>query len=116
MTGIKTPQSPSACRGSVFTATIVLNLRQRYRIGIGLGRVQAGERLPGWTTAEVAQWVGVHPSWLSRAITRGRLVMHQNQLFGCYLFPRDRELIGKLRALKAGTVRKVSIPEVHNDG
>ena len=104
------------CRGSVFTASIVLKLRQRYEIRLGLGRIQAGERLPGWTTAEVAKRVGVHPSWLSRAIRCGRLVVGKNRLFGCYLFPRDCELIAKLRALKAGTVRKVSIPEVHCDG
>lgn len=104
------------CRGSVFTATIVLNLRQRYKIRIGLGRVYTGERLPGWTTAEVAKQLGVHPSLLSRAIRSGRLAMHKNRLFGCYLFPRDRETMTKLRGLKAGKVRKVSIPEVHCNG
>ena len=104
------------CRGSAFTAAIVLNLRQRYGIRVGLGRLQAGERHPGRTTAEVAKQLGVHPSWLSRAIRCGRLVMCKNRLFGCYLVPRGRETIVKLRALKAGTVRKVSIPEVHCNG
>jgi hypothetical protein len=102
--------------GSAFTAGIVLKLRQRFEIRIGLGRLQAGERHPGWTMAEVAKQLRVHPSWLSRAITRGRLVMSKNWLFGCYLFPRDRETMTQLRALKAGTVRKVSIPEVHCNG
>ena len=104
------------CRGSAFSATIVLSLRQRYEIRIGLGRLQACERHPGRTMAEVAKQLRVHPSCLSRAIRCGRLVMSKNRLFGCYLFPRDRETIATLRALKAGTVRKVSIPEVHCNG
>ena len=36
--------------------------------------------------------------------------------FGCYLFPRGRDTIDKLRALKAGTIRQISFPEVHNNG
>jgi hypothetical protein len=104
------------CRGSAFNASIVLKLRQRYEIRIGLGRVQSGERLPGWTTTEVAKQLGVHPSWLSRALRCGRLVMCKNRLFGCYLFPRTRDTLTQLRALKAGAVRKVSIPEVHCNG
>ena len=35
---------------------------------------------------EVAKQLGIHPSWLSRAISRGRLVMSRDRLFGCYLF------------------------------
>lgn len=104
------------CRESEFTASIVLKLRQRYKIRVGLGRFHAGESHPGRTMAEVAKQLGVHPSWLSRAIRRGRLVIRKNRLFGCYLFPRGRETMRKLRALKAGTARKVSIPEVHCNG
>jgi DNA invertase Pin-like site-specific DNA recombinase len=104
------------CRGSAYSASIVLSLRQRYAIRIGLGRLQAGERHPGWTMNEVARRLGIHPSWLSRAIRRGRLIIAKNRLFGCYLFPRGRETIEKLRALRAATVRKVSFPEVHCNG
>ena len=104
------------CRGGAFTAVIVRTLRGRSGIRIGLGRLRTGERLPGYTTAEVARRIGVDPSWLSRAITRGRLVVSKSRQFGCYLFPRGRDTLSKLRALKAGTTRQVSIPEVHSNG
>jgi DNA invertase Pin-like site-specific DNA recombinase len=104
------------CRGGGFTAGIVRKLRGRYGIRIGLGRLRGAKRLPGYTMAEVARRIGVDVSWLSRAITRGRLVVPKCRRYGCYLFPRGRDTIAKLHALKAGTARQVSFPEVHNDG
>jgi DNA invertase Pin-like site-specific DNA recombinase len=104
------------CRGGAFTPGIVRTLRGRYGLRIGLGRLRTGDRLPGYTMAEVAREIGVDPTWLSRAIGRGRLVVPKDRRFGCYLFPRSRETIRRVRALKAGTVQQVSFPEVHNNG
>jgi hypothetical protein len=104
------------CRGGAFTAGIVRKLRGRSGIRIGLGRLRAGERPPGYTTAEVARRIGVDVAWFSRAIAQGRLVVPRSRHFGCYLFPRVRDTIVKLKALKAGTLRQVSFPEVHTDG
>jgi hypothetical protein len=78
--------------------------------------LRGGERPPGYTMAEVARRIGVDVSWLSHAIRRGRLVVSKNREFGCYLFPRGRDTIVQLRALKAGTVCQVSFPEVHKNG
>lgn len=104
------------CRGGEFTPGVVRTLRGRAGIRIRMGRLRTGERLPGSTMAEVARRIGVHVSWLSHAIRRGRLVVVKNREFGCYLFPRGRDTVAQLRALKAGTIRQVSFPEVHNDG
>ncbi len=104
------------CRGGEFTPGVVRKLRGRAGIRVGLGRLRGGERPPGYTMAEVARRIGVDVSWLSHAIRRGRLVVSKNREFGCYLFPRGRDTIVQLRALKAGTVRQVSFPEVHKNG
>lgn len=104
------------CRGGPFTPGVVRKLRGRAGIRIRMGRLRTGERLPGYTMAEVAKRIGVHASWFSHAIRRGRLAVAKSREFGCYLFPRGRDTITQLRALKAGTLRHVSFPEVHNDG
>jgi DNA invertase Pin-like site-specific DNA recombinase len=109
-------QGLKPCRGESFTAGVVRNLRGQYGLRIGLGRRRSGERLSGYTVAEIAKAIGVDASWISRAISRGRLVVAKNKLFGCYLFPREPDTIRKFKELKAGKLRQVSFPEVHNNG
>jgi hypothetical protein len=52
------------CRGAAFTPQIVLKLRCRYGIRVGLGRLRRGDRLHGFTIAAMARLLGVDPGWI----------------------------------------------------
>ena len=66
------------CRGDRFTAMIVLKLRCRHRIRVGLGKLRQGQRPPGYTIGEMARLIGIDPSWISRRITRGRILLEKD--------------------------------------
>jgi Recombinase zinc beta ribbon domain len=104
------------CRGDRFTATVVLKLRCRCRIWVGLGKLRRGHRPPGYTVGEMATLIGIDPSWIYREIGRGRIKISKDKAFGCYLFPRDRESIQRMKQLKCGKVCQVSFPKEHCDG
>lgn len=104
------------CRGPAFTAAIVSKLRRRHQILMGLERVRRGERPPGYTVREMADLVGVDPSWISRKIGRGQILLEKDTQYRCYLFPRTRSAVGQMRQLKSGKVLQVSFPKEHHDG
>jgi hypothetical protein len=104
------------CRGDRFTRTIVLKLRCRYRIWLGLGKLRRGDRPPGYTVGAMATRIGIDPSWIYREIGRGRIDISKDKAFGCYLFPRTREAIRQMKDLKGGRVRQVSFRKEHCDG
>jgi hypothetical protein len=104
------------CRGTAFTAEIVLKLRRRHQIWRGLARLRRGERPPGHTLGEVARLIGIDPSWISRRITRGQIVLEKDPRYGCYLFPKSRSTIAQMENLKSGKVLQVSFPKEHCDG
>ncbi|HTU18836.1 MAG TPA: recombinase family protein [Gemmataceae bacterium] len=104
------------CRGDRFTAPIVLKLRSRHRIRVGLGKLRQGQRPPGYTVGEMARLIGIDPSWISRKITRGQIELEKDVVYGCYLFPKTRAAIAQMRQLKNGEVRQVSFPKEHHDG
>jgi len=104
------------CRGPRFTGLIVLKLRSRHQIWLGVGRLRRGFRPPGYTLTEVARLLRIHPSWLYRAIGQGQILVDKDARFGCYLFPQTRQTVQRLKQLKHGEVSQVSFPQVHCNG
>jgi Recombinase zinc beta ribbon domain len=104
------------CRGASFTGKSVLKIRRRHRILRGLERLRRGERPPGYTLREMAELIGIDPSWISRKIGRGQILIEKDACYGCYLFPKTRSSIEHMRRLKSGKVSQVSFPKEHRDG
>jgi DNA invertase Pin-like site-specific DNA recombinase len=104
------------CRGSTFTRAIVLKLRCRHQILKGLERLRRGERPPGYTVRGMARLIGVDPSWISRKISRGQILLEKDTRYGCYLFPKSHSTIAQMKLLKSGKVSQVSFPKEHRDG
>jgi DNA invertase Pin-like site-specific DNA recombinase len=104
------------CRGACFTPHIVLKLRCRHRVWLGLGKLRRGHRPPGWTIREMAGRIGVDPSWIYRGISHGTIEVEKDKQYGCYLFPPTREAIRSMKQLKQGRVLQVSFRKEHHDG
>jgi DNA invertase Pin-like site-specific DNA recombinase len=104
------------CRGSCFTAGVVLKMRCRHGVLTGLERIRRGEPTPGYTVREMAHLIGIHPSWVYRAIGQGQVEVTKNPRFGCYLFPCTEVAVAKMKQLRCGKVRQVSFREEHSDG
>ena len=101
------------CRGAAFTPQIVLKLRSRYGIRVGLGRLRRGDRPHGYTMARI---LGVDPAWIYRALYDGRLQIERDIHFGCYLFPHTQNAVEQMKRLRKGEVCHVSFREEHCDG
>jgi DNA invertase Pin-like site-specific DNA recombinase len=104
------------CRGPVFTPGIVLKLRCRYCIRIGLGRLRRGDRPPGYTITAMARHLGVDPAWIYRGLRDGRIRIKRDANFGCYLFPPTASAVQQMKRLYQGDVCHVSFLEEHCDG
>jgi DNA invertase Pin-like site-specific DNA recombinase len=104
------------CRGATFTRQIVLKLRSRYDIRIGLGRLRRGDQPHGYTITAMAKLMEVDPAWIYRALNDGRLQMERNLHFGCYLFPHTQQAVQKMQRLRKGEICHVTFLEEHCDG
>jgi DNA invertase Pin-like site-specific DNA recombinase len=104
------------CRSAAFSREIVLKLRCRHHIRLGLARVRAGDLPAAYTVREMAGLLGVDVSWIYRGICDGRIAVEKDPQYGCYLFPRNQRAIASLKRLKAGKVAQVSFPKEHRDG
>jgi hypothetical protein len=104
------------CRGPAFTRQIVLKLRCRYGIRVGLGRLCRGDRPKGYTITDMARLLRVDPGWIYRGLSQGRIRMEKDVHFGCYLFPHTRNAVQKMKQLRNGVVCHVSFLKEHCDG
>jgi DNA invertase Pin-like site-specific DNA recombinase len=104
------------CRGAAFTPQIVLKLRCRHGIHLGLGRLRRGELPRGYTITAMARLLGVDPGWIYRGMREGRIRIARDAQFGCYLFPHTREAIRRMKQLKSGKIGEVSFLEEYCDG
>jgi DNA invertase Pin-like site-specific DNA recombinase len=104
------------CRGVAFTRQIVLKLRSRYGIRLGLSRLHRGALSKGYTITAMARLLGVDPAWIYRRIHEGRLRLARDTQLGCYLFPHTREAIRQMKRLRSGKVDQVSFLQEHCDG
>jgi DNA invertase Pin-like site-specific DNA recombinase len=104
------------CRGATFTPQIVLNLRCRYTIRVGLGRLRRGDQPHGYTIAAMARLLRVNPTWIYRSLRDGHLQMERDIHFGCYLFPRTQHAIQEMKRLRKGEICHVSFLQEHCDG
>jgi DNA invertase Pin-like site-specific DNA recombinase len=104
------------CRGPAFTPGIVLKLRCRYGIHLGLGRLRRGELPRGYTITAMARLLGVDPGWIYRRLHEGRVRVARDPQFGCYLFPHTREAVRQRKRLKSGKIEQVSFLKEHCDG
>ena len=104
------------CHGARFTAAIVIKLRCRHGIWIGLGNLRRCSQLPGYTVAEMAQLIDIDVSWIYRSIGQGKIAIDKNRRFGCYLFPRTRVCIRNMKQLRKNKVLQISFRKEHCDG
>jgi hypothetical protein len=104
------------CRGTAFTPQIVVKLRCRYGIRIGLGRLRRGDQPHGYTITAMARLIGVDPAWIYRKLAEGRIRMERDVRFGCYLFPKTRSAVKQMKQLRKEVIDQVSFPEEHCDG
>lgn len=104
------------CRGTTFTRGIVLKLRGRNGMPLGMSRVRKGGLPEGYTIREMAREMRVDPSWIYRKIGRGEVVITRHPDYGCYLIPRDPSSVDQLKQLKAGTLRQLSFLQEHCNG
>jgi DNA invertase Pin-like site-specific DNA recombinase len=104
------------CRGAAFTPQIVLKLRSRYDIRVGLGRLRRGDQPHGYTITAMARLIEVDPAWIYRALYDGRLQMERDIHFGCYLFPRTQHAVQEMTRLRTGEVCHVSFLAEYCDG
>lgn len=104
------------CRGVTFTVQIVVKLRFRYGIHLGLGRLHCGEMPVGYTITAMARLLRVDPGWIYRGLRTGCIRIGKDTRFGCYLFPRTRAAIQQMKELRKGSVSQVSFLQEHCDG
>jgi hypothetical protein len=104
------------CRGIVFTPQIVLKLRGRYKIYLGLERIRRGPLPVAYTIAALARRLRVDPAWIYRRIVDKRIHIERDPMFGCYLFPRTRETVRGLQQLRRGEIPHIAFPKGHNNG
>jgi hypothetical protein len=104
------------CRGAAFTPQIVVKLRCRYGIRVGLGRLRRSDRPKGYTITAMARILRVDPGWIYRGLRQGRIRMEKDVLFGCYVFPRTRIAVKQMKQLRNGAVCHVSFLKEHCDG
>lgn len=98
------------CRGAAFTPGIILKLRSRYDIRIGLGRLRRGDQPHGYTITAMAKLLKVDPAWIYRALWEGRLKMEKDINFGCYLFPPTEHAVQEMQRLRRGEICHVTFP------
>jgi serine/threonine protein kinase len=104
------------CRGAPFTDDGVMKFRRRHQIPSGLERLRRGERPPGYTPREMAELIGIDPSWISRKIGRSQILLEKDACYGCHLFPKSRSAVEQMKRLASGNVRQVSFPNEQRDG
>jgi hypothetical protein len=104
------------CRRPVFTSGVVAKLRHRHRILTGLERLRRGARAPGYTIREMARLIGIDRSWIYRGISHSQILISKDVRFGCYLFPRTKAAVDRMKRLRCGKVPQISFREEHNDG
>jgi DNA invertase Pin-like site-specific DNA recombinase len=104
------------CRGTCFTTQIVIKLRCRHHVYLGLGKLRRGHQAPGYTAQEMADLIGIDRSWIYREIGNGRIEIAKDEYYGCYLFPRKRAAVRSMKQLKQGKVPHVSFRKEHFNG
>jgi DNA invertase Pin-like site-specific DNA recombinase len=104
------------CRGTSFTAGIVIKLRCRHRIWLGLGKLRLGARPPGYTVAEMAHRIDIDPSWIYRRIGDGKIKIEKDRRYGCYLFPTTSAALAAMKRLSKGQVLQISFRKEHCNG
>ena len=101
------------CRADGFTTAVVTKARRRYRIVSNFQKARDEPVPNAYKIPEMAEILGVEPSWIYRNISHGLINVAKDVRYGCYLFPRSRKIVAELRRLKRKEICHVSIPEVH---
>jgi len=97
------------CRGGKFTAAIIMKLKQRYDITSKFESLRQGEHPANkYTAEEIAVENGVQREWIYRKISRQKIRIKKDSIYGCYLFPRTKKAIRELQRLKEGKCAHVS--------
>ena len=105
------------CRGGSFTPQIVSKLKMRYGIVSNLEQLRRGKKVTtAYTIRDIAKLIENDPSWIYRKISNGLIRIEKDPIYGCYLFPQNKNCVDQLKRLKKGTLAHVSIQKVHHHG
>jgi hypothetical protein len=55
----------------------------------------------------MAQQLDIDPQWIYRGIAKGRIEISKDPRYGCYLFPRTKAAVARIKQLKCGKARQV---------
>jgi hypothetical protein len=56
----------------------------------------------------MAQQLDVDPQWIYRGIAKGRIQISRDSRYGCYVLPRTKAAVARMKQLKCGKVRQAS--------
>ena len=56
----------------------------------------------GHTIIEMAPQLDIDPQWIYRAIAKGRIEISKDLRYGCYLFPRTKAVVTRMKQLFCG--------------
>ena len=96
--GFRSPQRPCVLVSTVRTIRLRHGRLHRYR-GPRPRRVPRSLTVP-----QIATAVGVKPHWVYHLISRGRIVVSQDEASGLYLFPDGSETLEAFRQLRDGHI------------
>jgi len=104
------------CRSEVFTEAVVHKLCHRHGLKTICSRTRGGEHPTAYTVEQMSAKLKLPGHWIRNRIRSGAIKITKNTHLHCYLFPKTRESVDALLALKNGEVNHVQVPEVQLNG
>jgi hypothetical protein len=63
----------------------------------------------------MARQLDIDPQWIYRGIAKGRIAISKDSRCGCYLFPRTKAAVARMKQLKCGNVDQVVFRKERGD-
>jgi hypothetical protein len=63
----------------------------------------------------MAQQLDIAPQWIYRGIAKGRIKISKDSTYGCYLFPRTKAAVARMKQLECAKVHQAIFRKEHGD-
>jgi hypothetical protein len=73
------------------------------------------DRPPEYTIIEMGRELDIAPQWIYRGISKGRIKISNDSTYGCYLFPRTKAAVARMKQVKCGKVQQFIFRNEHGD-